>query len=122
MWTFVHTTASIHKMSDPLAGFDWDEANRKKCLKHGVTLHEIEAALRGPLRVVPDPAHSAVETRYLGIGTTAAGRHVLIAFTYRAVGGQQLIRPISVRFMHAKEIQHYEAQSQNPSEAASTED
>ncbi len=109
-------------MSDALAGFDWDEGNRKKCQKHGVTLDEIEAALKGPMRVFPDPAHSAVETRYLGIGTTAAGRHVLIAFTYRAAGGQRLIRPISARFMHAKEIQHYEAQSQDPSEAASTHD
>jgi uncharacterized DUF497 family protein len=66
---------------------------------------------RGPLRVVPDPAHSAVETRYLGIGTRAAGRHVLVTFTYRSVGEQRLIRPISARFMHAKEIEHYEAQS-----------
>jgi uncharacterized protein len=109
-------------MTDTLAGFDWDERNRKKCRKHGVTLDEIEAALRGPLHVVPDPAQSAAETRYLGIGTTAAGRHVLIAFTYRAVGEQRLIRPISARFMHAKEIQHYEAQSQDPNEAASTQD
>ena len=122
VWTFVHTTASIRKMTDALAGFDWDEGNRKKCQKHGVTLDEIEAALRGSLRVVPDPAHSAAETRYLGIGTTAAGRHALIAFTYRGVGEQRLIRPISARFMHAKEIQHYEAQSQDPSEAASTQD
>jgi uncharacterized DUF497 family protein len=109
-------------MTDALAGFDWDEGNRKKCQKHGVTIDEIEAALRGLLRVVPDPAHSAVETRYLGIGTTAAGRHVLIAFTYRTVVEQRLVRPISARFMHAKEIQHYEAQTQGPSEAASTQD
>jgi uncharacterized DUF497 family protein len=74
-------------MTDALAGFDWDEGNRKKCQKHGVTLDEIEAALRGSLRVVPDPAHSAAETRYLGIGTTAAGRHALIAFTYRGGRG-----------------------------------
>ena len=109
-------------MTDALAGFHWDNGNRKKCQKHGVTLDEIEAVLRGSLHVVPDPAHSAAETRYLGVGTTAAGRHVLIAFTYRALGEQRLIRPISARFMHAKEIQHYEAQSQDPSEAASTQD
>jgi uncharacterized DUF497 family protein len=109
-------------MSDALAGFDWDEGNRKKCQKHGVTLDEIEAALTRPMRVFPDPAHSAVETRYLGIGTTAASRHVLIAFTYRTLGEERFIRPISARFMHAKEIQHYEAQSQDSSEAASTQD
>jgi uncharacterized protein len=109
-------------MTDALAGFDWDEGNRKKCQKHGVTLDEIEAALSGPIRVFPDPTHSVVETRYLGIGTTAAGRHLLIAFTYRAVGEKRFIRAISARFMHTKEIQHYEAQSQDPGEAASTED
>ena len=52
-------------MTDVLAGFGWDEGNRKKCQKHGVSLDEIEAALSGPMRVFPDPAHSAVETRYL---------------------------------------------------------
>lgn len=109
-------------MGDAVVGFDWDNGNRKKCQKHGVTLEEIEAALRGLLSVFPDPAHSAVETRYLGIGMTAAGRHLPIAFTRRAIGGQLFIRPSSARFMHAKEIQHYEAQSQDSSEATSTEE
>jgi len=109
-------------MGDAVVGFDWDDGNRKKCQKHGVTLEEIEAALRGSVSVFPDPAHSAVETRYLGIGITAAGRHLLIAFTRRAIGGQLFIRPISARFMHAKEIQHYEAQSQDSGEAAATEE
>jgi uncharacterized DUF497 family protein len=36
-------------MGDALAGFDWDDGNRKKCQKHGVTLDEIEAALTGPI-------------------------------------------------------------------------
>ena len=109
-------------MSDELAGFNWDEGNRKKCRKHGVRLDEIETALGGPIRVFPDPAQSAAEMRYLGIGETAAGRHVLIAFTYRVVGKKRFIRPISARFMHAKEIKHYEAQSQDPSEVAPTKE
>jgi uncharacterized protein len=109
-------------MSEPVAGFSWDAGNREKCQKHGVTLEEIETAFRGPMRVFPDPAHSAAETRYLGIGKTAAGRHVLVAFTYRVLEDQRLIRPISARFMHAKEITHYEAQSQDPREAAQAED
>jgi len=53
-------------MSDSFAGFDWDEGNRKKCQKHGVMLEEIETALGGPVRVFPDPAHSAAETREVG--------------------------------------------------------
>jgi uncharacterized DUF497 family protein len=109
-------------MADALTSFDWDEGNRKKCQKHGVTLDEIEAVLSGRVTVFPDPAHSVVETQYLGIGTTADGRHVLIAFTYRVIGVTRFIRPISAWFMHTKEIQHYEAQIQDPSEAASTQD
>jgi uncharacterized DUF497 family protein len=97
--------------------------NRKKCRKHGVTREEIESVFRGGrFRVYPDPTHSASEMRYLGIGQTATGRYILVAFTYREIEKQRFIRPISSRFMHAKEIKHYEAQNQDPSEAASTED
>jgi uncharacterized protein len=109
-------------MKESVDGLNWDEANREKCRKHGVSLEEIETAFRGPMRVFPDPAHSATETRYLGIGRTASGRRVLVAFTYRTIEEQRFIRPISARFMHAKEIKHYEAQSQDLSEAAPTED
>lgn len=110
-------------MIEAVAGFDWDDGNREKCCKHGVTRGEIESAFRGgTLRLYPDPAHSVSETRYLGIGRTDTGRHVLVAFTYREIEKQHLIRPISARYMHAKEIKHYEAQSQDPSEATSTED
>jgi|SRR6266853_761008 len=109
-------------MSEPVAGFNWDAGNPKKCQKHGVTLEEIETAFRGSMRVFPDPTHSAAETRYLGIGKTGAGRHVLVAFRYRTLKGQRFIRPISARFMHAKEITHYEAQSQDPRQAPSTKD
>lgn len=49
-----------------------------------------------------------------------AGRHLLIAFTYREVDGVQLIRPISARFMHAKEVSHYEAQIKDPEETTSS--
>jgi len=30
-----------------VAGFDWDEGNREKCRKHGVSLAEIEEILTG---------------------------------------------------------------------------
>lgn len=110
-------------MIEAVAGFDWDDGNREKCCKHGATREEIESVFRGgTLRLYPDPAHSVSETRYLGIGRTDTGRHVLVAFTYREIEKQRLIRPISARYMHAKEIKHYEAQSQDPSEATSTED
>jgi len=46
-----------------------------------VTLEEVQTAVGRPMRVFPDPAHSTVQTRYLGIAKAAAGRHMLIAFT-----------------------------------------
>ena len=110
-------------MTEEVAGFDWDDGNREKCRKHGVTLGEIESAFhRGTLRVFPDPAHSVGETRFLGIGRTASGRYVLVAFTYREIQTQRFIRPISARFMHTKEIKHYEEQIPDPGETASTPD
>ena len=106
-------------MAEAVAGFNWDDGNREKCRKHGVTIEEIESAFReGSLRTYPDSAHSTSETRYLGIGRIASGRHLLVAFSYREIEKQRFIRPISARFMHAKEIKHYEAQNQNPGKTA----
>lgn len=106
-------------MVEVVAGFDWDDGNRAKCRKHGVTLEEIEGSFRGgTMRVFPDSAHSVTETRYLAVASIAAGRHVLVAFSYREIEKQRFIRPISARFMHAKEIKHYEAQGQDPSDTA----
>ena len=93
-----------------VSGIDWDTGNRAKCQKHGVTSGQVEALFQGSVMVFPDPEHSLKETRYLGIGPTNDGRYILVAFTFRLRDGQQLIRPISARFMHAKEIKHYEAQ------------
>ncbi|WP_439546046.1 BrnT family toxin [Sandarakinorhabdus sp.] len=89
-------------------GFDWDAGNRDKCRKHGVSTDEIEAIFRGPHHLFPDPAHSTAETRYLAIGIAGSGRHVFVAFTLRQGEQGQLIRPISARYMHAREIVHYE--------------
>ena len=97
-------------MFETVAGFDWDEGNRTKCTRHGVSLDEIESIFGGEVWVFPDRAHSDRETRFLGIGRTAAGRFVFLAFTLRVRAGQRLIRPISARYMHAKEIRHYEAE------------
>jgi hypothetical protein len=73
-----------------------------------VSLADIEALFTRPLAVFPDPEHSRIETRFKAIGTTDAGRHVFAVFTLRKRGGATLIRPISARFMHRKEVRHYE--------------
>lgn len=96
-----------------VAEFDWDDGNRDKCQKHGVSMAEIEVVFQGRLHVFPDAGHSQAEIRYLGIGQTTAGRHVFIAFTVRNQGAKRLIRPISARYMHAKEVHHYETQITN---------
>lgn len=89
-------------------GFDWDRGNRAKCQEHGVSIAEIEELFRGQLRVAPDPGHSQGEDRLLAVGRNTAGRPLFVAFTVRARDGRQLIRPVSARYMHAKEIAAYE--------------
>ncbi len=98
-------------MRNVVAGFDWDAGNREKCQKHGVSVAEIEIVLTSELRVTPDPAHSDEEERFIGIGRTAEGKAIFVAFTFRLREGERLIRPISARYMHKKEIQAYEKKS-----------
>lgn len=91
--------------------FDWDEGNREKCQKHGLSTRDIESLFQGPLAVFPDPEHSSEEERFIGIGRTGGNRSVLIVFAVRARGEAVLIRPISARYMHKKEIDHYEKEA-----------
>src|SRR5436853_7625691 len=90
-------------------GFDWDAGNQAKCQSHGVSIEEIEAVLRDEPRVAPDLAHSANEDRFIAVGRNRNGRPLFIAFTIRERNQQRLIRPITARYMHATEIQRYEA-------------
>jgi uncharacterized DUF497 family protein len=96
-----------------LAGFDWDDANRNKCLQHGVSAEEVESLFLLPIMIQPDEAHSAAETRFKAIGRTAGGRHVFLVFTIREKKGKRYVRPISARYMHRKEIRHYEKENPN---------
>lgn len=97
---------------DPLvAGVEWDDANRDKCRKHGVSVAEVESLFRRSIAVFPDPAHSSGETRFKAIGKTDEGRGVLIVFTLRSRAGETFIRPLSARYMHAKEVRYYEKEA-----------
>jgi uncharacterized DUF497 family protein len=90
------------------SGFDWDHGNIPKVFKHGVTRDEIESIFRiGPF-IQPDLLHSDSEERFRAVGKSERGHYVFIVFTIRSRGGHRLIRPISARFMHAKEIAVYE--------------
>ena len=90
-----------------VGGFDWDAGNRDKCRKHGVSLTDIETLFRGPIAMHPTRL-GGKEERFIAIGPTAEGRSVLVVFTLRRRGAKTMIRPISARYMHRREIDHYE--------------
>jgi uncharacterized DUF497 family protein len=92
-------------------GFDWDKANRAKCEKHGLSTSAIESLFARPLAILPDAGLSQQERRYRAIGRTDNGRGVFIVFTLRRQGDELLIRPISARYMHKKEIEAYEKEN-----------
>ncbi|MBM3534403.1 MAG: BrnT family toxin [Alphaproteobacteria bacterium] len=94
-----------------VVGFQWDHANRDKCQKHGVSIEEIEELFGRPVMALPDDAHSGRERRYRAIGRTQTDRHVFIVFTLRSSADGRRIRPISARFMHRKEVAHYEKEN-----------
>jgi hypothetical protein len=94
-----------------VSGFDWDDGNRTKCQKHGVSVAEIETLFGQSPRIAPDPRHSADEDRLIAVGRTSTGRPVFVAFTMRTKNERRLIRPVTARYMHAKEIAAYEKES-----------
>jgi uncharacterized DUF497 family protein len=92
-------------------GFDWDRGNRAKCQKHGLSVALIESLFARPLAIVPSAANSGDESRFCAVGQTDNGRRVFLVFTLRRKSNRQLIRPISARYMHKKEIESYEKEN-----------
>ncbi|SRR6266849_1590684 len=89
-------------------GFNWDSGNREKCQKHGLSIAAIESVFSQPVVVLPDKENSQGEQRFRAIGTAPNGRQVFVVFTLRKRGDGVLIRPISARYMHKKEVESYE--------------
>ena len=75
-----------------------------------MSIAEIEALLSGDPRVAPDLRHSAAEDRFIAVGRNAQGRPLFVAFTFRTKDGERLVRPVSARYMHKKEIERYETE------------
>ncbi|MGH7780425.1 MAG: BrnT family toxin [Candidatus Binataceae bacterium] len=94
-----------------VTGFDWDEGNRSKCQAHGVSQAAIESMFCNPIAVLPDPLHSRSEERFKAIGKSDAGRGIFVVFTLRTRRGKRFVRPISARYMHKKEVEHYEKET-----------
>ena len=89
-------------------GFDWDDGNRAKCQRHGVSIAEIESVFEGRVIIIPDDDHSVVERRLRAIGRALSGRHVFVVFTVRRSPLGEVIRLISARYMHRKEVATHE--------------
>lgn len=86
--------------------FEWDAAKaRSNLAKHRISFEEALSAFSDPLsRTIPDPDQSESEQRYVLIGTTSAGRLLVVAHAER--GGR--IRIINARPASRRERQQYE--------------
>ena len=62
------------------------------------------------LYVTPDIKHSGGEKRYIAAGISH-GRALFVAFAMRKTKEGDVIRPISARYMHAKEAKRYEQEN-----------
>ncbi len=94
-----------------VVGFDWDSGNRSKCRKHGVSQTAVESVFSRSIAVSPDPRHSKSEERFKAIGRSDDGRWIFVVFTLRTRRGKRLIRPISARYMHKKEVENHEKEA-----------
>ena len=84
---------------DKVTGFDWDEGNARKNVKHGVSAAQAEQVFfNAPLLLLEDAAHSRQDRRLHALGKTDGGRGLHISFTLRQSG--TLIRVISARDLH----------------------
>jgi uncharacterized DUF497 family protein len=96
-------------MEFKVSAFDWDDDNRDKCRKHGLSMSDVEYVLVSARNlIVRDVQNSLTEDRYIAIGKTRAGRFSFVVFTLRVADDQFKLRPISARYMHKKEIAKYE--------------
>jgi len=80
----------------------------KKCQKHGISIAEIESVFSRPVVILPDKENPQGERRFCAIGSTSKGRKAFVVFTLRNRGKGVLLRPISARYMHKREVKNYE--------------
>jgi hypothetical protein len=83
----------------------WDPVKAKiNFEKHGVRLSDAEVALFDPFALTREDERSESEQRFVTIGTDAAGKIVVVAFTPRS----ESLRVISSRKTTKKERTNYE--------------
>ena len=71
--------------------FDWDKANERYILRHGIARPEVEQALTDSLAELVGSEEVDGELRYSQIGATIRGRLLVVAFTIR----ENRVRPIT---------------------------
>ena len=89
--------------------FEWEPEKAERNLRrHGVAFTEAMSVFGDPLEVtIPDVAHSEGEFRFLSLGTSEAGRLLVVAYAER----QGKIRIISAREATPKERRDHESGS-----------
>jgi len=87
--------------------FEWNtEKAAANYRKHEVSFDEAVTAFSDTMSLtIPDPEHSEDEFRYLLLGTTWAGRLVVVSYTERG----ERIRLISARIATNRERKNYES-------------
>jgi uncharacterized protein len=86
--------------------FEWDEEKAKANLKkHRIDFDEATTVFTDPFSItIHDPDHSADEQRYIDIGSSAAGRVLVVVYTERGSN----IRIVSSRKATSTERKLYE--------------
>ncbi len=90
-----------------ISAFIWDEHNSEKCLKHGLTLSEIEEFLLSQPTLIYDETHSDQEPRYIAFGYYES-RFLFVVFALRVDERCLKFRVISARYAREKEIRRLE--------------
>ena len=84
-----------------ISAFIWDEHNSNKCLKHGLSLSQIEDFLLSQPPLMDDETHSDEEPRFIAFGRFEE-RFLFVVFTLRVKDKKLKFRVISARY--AREI------------------
>ena len=85
---------------------EWDvDKARANAAKHHVSFEEAATVFGDPLELtIPDPNHSIEEERYVSLGTSNAGRLLVVGYTERG----SKIRVIFARRATMRERHDYE--------------
>lgn len=87
--------------------FEWDPIKEEENVrKHGIDFHEAQSVFVNDLSLtINDPDHSFGEQRWLTLGLSAQGKHLVVCHTERG----DRIRLISARPADRREIRQYES-------------